>query len=46
MEAAQPEGLLGLLIAVATSLIVLVFVFLRMVGVFRRRDGAHHRGLP
>jgi len=43
METAQPEGLLGLMIIVAASLVVLVYVFLRMAGVGRN---AHRHGRP
>jgi len=46
METAQPEGLLGLTIIVATSLVVLVYVLLRMAGVLGHRHGDHqHQGL-
>jgi len=46
MEIAQPQGLLGLLIMIATSLVVLVYVFLRMVGVLgHRHDDHQHRQL-
>jgi hypothetical protein len=43
MEAAQPEGLLGLMIVVATSLVAIVYVFLRMLGVLGHRHEGHPR---
>jgi hypothetical protein len=46
MEPAQPQELLGLLFVTVTSLVVLVYVFLRMAGVLgHRRRGPHRRGL-
>jgi hypothetical protein len=44
METAPPEDLLGLTAIVATSLVVLVYVFLRMAGVIGQK--AHRRGRP
>ncbi|WP_152643267.1 hypothetical protein [Anaeromyxobacter sp. PSR-1] len=46
METAQPEGLLALTIIVATSLVVLVYVFLRMAGVIGRNARRHGRPPP
>jgi hypothetical protein len=43
METAQPEGLLGVTILVAISLVVVVYVVLRMAGVIGRDHG---RGRP
>jgi len=46
MEAASPEGLLGLTLVVATSLVVLVYVFLRMAGVVGGDSDRHGRPPP
>jgi hypothetical protein len=45
VETGQPQQLLGLLVLVAASLALLVYVILRMAGVHVRRHGgrAHHR---
>jgi hypothetical protein len=41
MTAGEPQGLLGLGVVVATSLVVIVYVFLRMAGVIHRKDHDH-----
>jgi hypothetical protein len=40
----QPTGMTGLLLVVASSLMVIVYAFLRMAGVIGRR--AHGQGRP
>ncbi len=46
MQAGPPQEMLGLMLVVATALVVLVYAFLRMAGVIGRNGRRHGRPPP